>query len=535
MKFRSLLYDAVRALPVYPRRVGGYAAIVLVVGYLAHTIQPVGFTNWLLAAGLLAVVAVTGWWLVREVLPSQTTGGVVARRGDREQRAGGVASIWDVGERASRTALRLQAYVLRPSTRGTRARRIDPAALGVLVARTGICRWPLRHWQELWSSVEDTTLRIGGPRVGKTIALACHGIDAPGALITTSTKLDLAEMVHQARREPPNGAVHVFNPVGFGDVPSTIRWSILAGCEDYATAIRRTADLLPQSMSAEAEHWFGKARTYLPVLLHAAAVAGRSVPDVMAWVRAIARDASAHLAELEIANALDLTPNADEKIALLNAFLSEPQNTKGSVISMITPALAWASDDAARHIGAAPLDAVTFEARQLIVGRETLHVIGQNQAGGPMAPLTSAFVAEIAHQARLLAATMPGGRLDPPVTMLLDEAAIAVRLPLDQWSADFGGRGITLHISVQSLPQLEQCWGRAGAGTLKGNTGTLILYGGGKDADELAAISSLCGERWRRVVTEDTKPLARMPGVQRGEWEKVPVLTAAQISNMPPG
>ena len=26
-----------------------------------------------------------------------------------------------------------------------------------------------------------------------------------------------------------------------------------------------------------------------------------------------------------------------------------------------------------------------------------------------------------------------------------------------------------------------------------------------------------------------------MPGVQRGEWEKVPVLTAAQISNMPSG
>ena len=245
--------------------------------------------------------------------------------------------------------------------------------------------------------------------------------------------------------------MHVFNPVGFGDVPSTIRWSILAGCADYATAIRRTADLLPQSTSPEAEHWFGKARTYLPVLLHAAAVAGRTVPDVMAWVRAIARDASAHLAELEIANALDLTPNADEKIGLLNAFLSEPQNTKGSVISMITPALAWVSDDAARHIGAAPLDAVNFDARRLITGRETLHVIGQNQAGGPMAPLTSAFVAEIAQQARLLAATLPGGRLDPPLTMLLDEAAIAVRLPLDQWSADFGGRGITLHISVQSL------------------------------------------------------------------------------------
>ena len=37
------------------------------------------------------------------------------------------------------------------------------------------------------------------------------------------------------------------------------------------------------------------------------------------------------------------------------------------------------------------------------------------------------------------------------------------------------------------------------------------------------------------MVTEDTEPLRKMPGVQRGEWEKVPVLTAAQISNMPPG
>src|SRR3954469_15686474 len=206
MKFRSLLYDAARALPVYPWRIAGYASILLAVGVLANA---AGATHWLLVAGLVPLLAVTGYWLFRQGLPSQTTNGVVTRRGDREQRAGGVASIWDVGERASRKALRLQAHILRPSTSGSRKRSIPTLALGVLVAKTGICRWPLRHWQELWSSVEDTTLRIGGPRVGKTIALACHGIDAPGALITTSTKLDLAEMVHEARRDR---AVHVFNP-----------------------------------------------------------------------------------------------------------------------------------------------------------------------------------------------------------------------------------------------------------------------------------------------------------------------------------
>src|SRR4051812_14621440 len=101
VKTRSLFYDAIRALPVYPRRVGGYGAAVLAVAVLAHAVHPAAFTSWLLAAGLLAVLAVTGWWSVREVMPSQTTSGVIARRGDREQRAGGVASIWDVGERAS--------------------------------------------------------------------------------------------------------------------------------------------------------------------------------------------------------------------------------------------------------------------------------------------------------------------------------------------------------------------------------------------------------------------------------------------------
>ena len=175
MKSRSLLYDAVRALPVYPRRVGGYAAILLAVGVLAH------------AAGGHELAARRrrgrparrhGCWLFREVLPSQTTGGVVTRRGDREQRAGGVASIWDVGERASRKALRLQAHVLRPVHCAARASGvIHPVALGVLVAQTGICRWPLRHWQELWSSVEDTTLRS-----------AAHGWARPSpSRVTAST------------------------------------------------------------------------------------------------------------------------------------------------------------------------------------------------------------------------------------------------------------------------------------------------------------------------------------------------------------
>jgi hypothetical protein len=33
--------------------------------------------------------------------------------------------------------------------------------------------------------------------------------------------------------------VHIFNPTGYGTRPSTVRWSILVGCTDYSTAVRR--------------------------------------------------------------------------------------------------------------------------------------------------------------------------------------------------------------------------------------------------------------------------------------------------------
>jgi hypothetical protein len=39
----------------------------------------------------------------------------------------------------------------------------------------------------VWSPVEDVTLRIGGPRTGKTGELCGRILDAPGAVIVTST------------------------------------------------------------------------------------------------------------------------------------------------------------------------------------------------------------------------------------------------------------------------------------------------------------------------------------------------------------
>ena len=64
------------------------------------------------------------------------------------------------------------------------------------------------------------------------------------------------------------------------------------------------------------------------------------------------------------------------------------------------------------------------------------------------APLVTALTGHIAREARRIAATRPGGRLDPPLTLALDEAALICPIPLDNWTADMGGRNVTIQESV---------------------------------------------------------------------------------------
>src|SRR4029450_10753688 len=123
-----------------------------------------------------------------------------------------------------------------------------------------------------------------------------------------------------------------------------------------------------------------------------------------------------------------------------------------------------------------------------------------------------------------------GGRLDPPLTLALDEAALICPVPLDQWTADMGGRNITIHIAVQSWAQLKQKYGDAGAGVIVNNTATLLIYGGTRDPDDLSAYVTLVGERDEDVRTWDHEQRVAATTTRR-----VPVLSAAQIAQLPFG
>ncbi len=540
---RATVYRAVRMRYRFAWRPALLCIGLLVIGAMAAELGLHQVAQVLIPGATAGVVACVVWWWFRHIAQPHSAQAVLARRGELDTRHRGVATRLDLAEHTSKTALRLQATTLRPSlrSRSWRERRwLDPREIGVEVARLGWGWWG----EQVWSSCEDATLRIGGPRTGKTLSIAAHGVDAPGALITTSTRLDLAELVHAARSA--RGTVHFFNPSGLGNVATTVRWRVLDGCEDFAVAQRRATDLIPESASTEGERWDSHARRILALFLHAAAISGRSMRDVARWVADPSTTARDEILDAFLDSGIGEGGSA-ERASAVRAFYATNERTLTSITTTMATPLAWMSDDRARVIGDPPaghpdlLDLV-----RLIEAGETLHLIGHENTS-TVAPLIAALVAEIAHTARTLAGSRPGGRLDPPLTMVLDEVALVCPVPLDRWTADMGGRGVTIHISVQSLAQLRNRWGTDAAGAILANVATFLVFGGSPSAADLDDLSTLTGDTEHTTLTDVTT--GRRWHRRQTLWDagnertarpevstrSVPVISPAQIRALEPG
>jgi type IV secretory pathway TraG/TraD family ATPase VirD4 len=464
---------------------------------------------WLMIVGVLLVVGP----LLAVARRRTGSAGTVNRWSRRVRRNDGVASQWTILRVASGLAVRRRAAVLRPSVRDLpwwQRLRVPIRELATPLARVGLFR--------IWSPVEDVTLRIGGPRTGKTGELAGRILDAPGAVIATSTRTDLLELTGPCRAE--RGPVGVFNPSGLGGIDSTVTFDPLSGCTEPATAAARAADLLSgvsaPGKGGDMEFWSGQARRVLASLLHAAALGEGSMRDVLAWVA----DPDGAAAEVQRFLRRSAEP-AYEQDAL--QFLNTNERTRSSICATIMPALGWLTDSTA----AAAATGGTFDVEELIERRGTVYMLGAEDS--QVAPLVTALTGHIAREARRLAAHMPGGRLDPPLTLALDEAALICPVPLDNWTSDMGGRGVTIHIAAQSRSQLKQRWGDTGAGTILNNAATLMIFGATRDPDDLVAYSSLTGERYEEVPTWDEDGDLHSVSTHR-----VPVLTPAQIAQLPP-
>lgn len=509
-----MLFRIARAARHVPTRPLGSITILLLIWWLAGRTDRLAHLHQLsLIAALLIAMLVSLYWYNRWLGPAWGTSDWFGRRDEASQRAGGVATWTDIGEHAGASAMRRRAVQMRPSltTKPRVARRLTPVTqYAVLLAKTG--RFPVGN--SIYSACEETTIRFGGPRSGKTGSLACHALDAPGALLVTTSRTDLLRQTEETRAL--RGKIRAFNPTGLGDLKSTVRWSAITGCRDYATALRRARDLIPEGPSSEGERWDQQARGLLAVLMHAAALEDRCLRDVLEWMSP-ADDVTLH----QITNALEKSPSSAALAADVRSVFHTNERTRTSITATMLPALRWLNDATAAEVGDAPLDdpRLLDVADFVASGQDSLYLIGRE---GGARTLIGALTAEVAHQVRMHAAAQDSGRLDPPMTALLDEAPLTCGpIPLHDWTADMGGRGLTIHIAAQSPAQLRDVWGHERAEAILGNAATVMVFGGLKTARSLEDISTLCGTRMMNLDPDDVRPQ--------------PVMTAAQISQLPMG
>ena len=439
----------------------------------AADLNPIAY--WLCVAILVAGVGslvVVVWRFVR---------GTSRKAASDPQLISGIAGRTDVTKAASRAALMRRAAHLRPSLTGAK-----PSDVGYLIGHA--------RSSTVWASVEDSVLVIGPPRSGKGAHIVINAIlDAPGAVVTTSTRPDNLTATLRARAR--TGPVAVFDPQQLAaGVPAGLRWSPIRGCENPLTAMIRAAGLaagtgLGTGGVDSGGFWEAKTRTALQSLLHAAALAARPPSELFRWTLdpAAASDAVAIL----INDPRAATGWADS----LQAMLEADPRTRDSIWQGVSLALGALADP--RVLAAvSPSDGESFDPESFLRSNGTLYLLATGAGANNSAALVAAFVEDVVESARRIAARNPGARLDPPLLLALDEIGNLAPLPsLPTLMAEGGGTGITTMPILQSLTQARSKWSDNAAGAIWDASIVKIILGGASNSRDLQDLSTLIGER----------------------------------------
>jgi hypothetical protein len=436
---------------------------VALVGWFTHPVITV--------VSCVLLVLLVGWGSIWRYQHAGSAT-LMSRWTERSQKHHGVASTWSILRVSSTWAARRKANVLLPDAAGKSRWRIHHSHLATRLIRVGLV-WVV-------STVEQHTLRFGGPRQGKSGELGSR-ILGPGPVLVTSTGGDLIR--NTARLRSRTGPVYVFNPCDIGGIRSTVGFGLLIGCEDPAVVVARATDLLagtPMGQAQRNEEWVERANSALASLMHAAALGAKTMHHVQRWV------ADPDGAVAEVLQHLKASPEPSMTFEALQFFnAGRPQ---ASICMTIMPALRWLADPVATKCA----EAGTFDVEKFLTEQGTIYLLAEKD--GLVAPLVTVFAGHILRSARRIADRRPHERLTPGFRVVLDEAPSICPLPLPSWTSDMGKRNISMHIGAQSLPQLKARWGENGAGTILTNCGTVMVFGGTKDTAGLNTFSTLAGE-----------------------------------------
>lgn len=381
----------------------------------------------------------------------------------------------------------------------------------------------------------DRTAGIYGPQgSGKTLDLLTPALlAAPGAALVTLTKPEDLYLSVGARGEAGR-PVHVLDPFDLAPGAPELVWDPVDGCDDSMTAERRakafTAGTVGGAVSRgtgdeAARFYAAEAAKVLQAYLHAAALTGGSLDDVLLWV---SDPHNAHQPE-EILRTHPCAATFWD--GLLRGALHGDHRTAGNTITTVQQALALFFQEPIRRRCVPSAGRPATDLRQVIADRGTVYLLGREDPYASASPLMTAIAEHILDTALAMAMESPYGRLCPSFLACLDELPSTTPLPtLRTRMANERALGLSFIYAAQTWRQLVICYGEDEAHAMFGLTNNIVVFGSGKDGEFYRTISDLIGT---------TRVSRRSYNAHRGGWassfhgDDVPVLRPEEIRQLP--
>jgi hypothetical protein len=304
------------------------------------------------------------------------------------------------------------------------------------------------------SPAESRTVHYAPPAARFTLASQAVR-DAVGPALVLTSDPALWQDTKDGRAKL--GPVHLYDPAHRCDTPARLHWSPTAGCEDRPTAASRAAALLtPVRPTARLDQAVAEtAEILLRSYLHAAAIDGRTVRHVHRWSQGVGVQ--------EAVRALRTNPKAAPGAAgELEAALTAHPERRDVAQELTARALAALSTVNIREActpnrtDALALDSFVDEGGTLYVLGESLE--DPRTSPGAM-PLLTALVSSVVERGRRMAERSSSGRLDPPLTLVLDDVAAVAPIPqLPDLLSAGTGRGLPTLALLRSREQARARW-----------------------------------------------------------------------------
>lgn len=334
---------------------------------------------------------------------------------------------------------------------------------------------------------EDACLVCGTPRSGKTRSIVIPTVLAhQGPCLVTSSKYDVLVSTIDVRAD--DGPIWVFStdgrvPVIPGVDVRLATWTPVPACVDFDRSLLHARAMVGSIVAGEnlgdQIFWYHHAERLLAALMHAAALAGRTLADVAAWV--LTGNLSDPAGTLQ-AN------GAGWAMAIVETIESGYDRFRDSVLATTSEVLRVFDHSIARDLSRHS----SFPVDEFLDRNGTLYICIPSEQHDLFAPLVVGLIEEVMRTRFVRANEGMGG---PTLGVFLDELRRTAPIHnLPGYLAEAGSHGVQILGVLQDLSQARERWGQHVAEGFLTLFRSKVLLPGILDRSLLENLSQLLGE-----------------------------------------